>query len=325
VSAAVTNSVVQSVTLVRAGGLRVDILDKGATLQNIFVPTPRGPVNVLLNYPNKDDYARDPFFLGAIVGRYANRIRDARFKLHGRSVRLDANEEQSGHCLHGGERGFFAQRFALAASADGRAVECRYVSPHGDQGFPGRVDVLVTYSLLTDFSLGIDFVARAHSDTVLNLANHAYFNLDGRQRSIDGHMLKLHADFYTPADASGVPSGEIRSVAASKFDLRSGVSLANQFDHNFVLRDAGGELRDAAELYSADSGIRLCVRTTQPGLQLYTGDSLRTPFLPREGVCLEAQNYPDAPNQPGFPSAILAAGETYRQQTVYDFAAPEEP
>jgi aldose 1-epimerase len=267
----------------------------------------------------RSDYAFDPYFLGTTVGRYANRIRDACFELHGRSYKLDANEKRTGHCLHGGEHGLFAQRFAMAASDDGRTVECRYESPDGEQGFPGCVDVLVSYSLLTDFSLGIDFVARAHADTVLSLANHAYFNLDRQSRSIDAHVLKLHADFYTPADSTGIPTGEIRSVAASKFDLRDGSALANQFDHNFVLRDAGGELRDAAELYSADSGIRLRLQTTQPGLQLYTGDSLRAPFTARQGVCLEAQNYPNAPNQPGFPSASLAAGETYRQRTIYEF------
>ena len=315
---------VQSVTLASAGGLRVDILDKGATLQNIMVPTPLGPVNVLLNYPMADDYARDPYFLGTTVGRYANRIRDARFELHGQAYTLDANEKQTGHCLHGGEQGLFARRFAMAASDDGRTVHCRYESADGEQGFPGRVDVLVSYSLLTDFSLSIEFVARAHADTVLSLANHAYFNLDRRQRTIDAHRLRLHADFYTPADNSGIPSGEIRSVAASKFDLRAEVSLTERFDHNFVLREAGGELRDAAELYSPDSGIRMRLRTTQPGLQLYTGDSLRAPFVPRQGVCLEAQNFPDAPNQPGFPSAVLAAGESYRQQTIYEFTVRQK-
>jgi aldose 1-epimerase len=313
------NNAVQSVTLARAGGLRVDILDKGATLQNIIVPTPRGLVNVLLNYPMQDDYASDPYFLGTTVGRYANRIRDAQFELHGLSYKLDANEKQTGHCLHGGEHGLFAQRFAMTASGDGRTVECRYESPDGEQGFPGCVNVIVSYKLLTDFSLGIEFVARARADTVINLANHAYFNLDREHRRIDTHTLKLYADFYTPADSTGIPTGEIRSVAASKFDLRAAVSLANQFDHNFVLRDGHGELRDAAELYSDDSGIRMRLRTTQPGLQLYTGDSLRTPFMPRQGVCLEAQNFPDAPNQPGFPSARLAAGETYRHLTIYEF------
>jgi aldose 1-epimerase len=316
---AIAGNAVRSLTLSTAGGLSVDILDRGATLKNIYVPTPLGPVNVLLNYADKDDYARDPYFLGTTVGRYANRIRDARFKLNGQSFKLSANEKSTGHCLHGGEHGFFSRRWDIEASADGRSVECHYASADGEQGFPGYVEVIVSYSLLTDLALGIDFVVTAHADTVINLANHAYFNLDRQQRSIDAHTLKLYADFYTPADSSGIPTGEVRSVAASKFDLRAEVSLANQFDHNFVLRDAGGELRDAAELYSPDSGIRMRLQTTQPGLQLYTGDSLRLPFAPRQGVCLEAQNYPNAPNQPGFPSASLAAGETYRQRTIYEF------
>lgn len=322
---------IQSLSLEAPSGFGVDILDHGATLRAIRVPTSGGMISVLLSYPVIEDYARDLFYVGATVGRYANRIRDARIQIRGRRCVLDANEKATGHCLHGGTNGFHAQQWAMEKSAGGRVVECRHRSEDGDQGFPGCVDVSVKYRLLTDYSLSIDFTVKAYADTVVSLANHAYFNLDRNHRTIDTHDLKLQADYYTPADETGIPTGEIRSVTGTRFDFRDTAPLSlpkncdsrsNQFDNNFVLRDANGKLFDAAELYSPDSGIRMRLRTTQPGLQLYTGDHLREPFVPRQGLCLEAQNYPNSPNQPEFPSASLAAGETYRQQTVYEFIPP---
>jgi aldose 1-epimerase len=225
--------------------------------------------------------------------------------------------------LHGGSDGLYRQRFAIEQQPDSAELKCHLVSPAGAQGFPAELSVDVIYRLVGEFSLSIEFVATADAATVINLANHAYFNLGTSKGGIDGHRLGVVADRYTPVDKSGIPTGELASVQDTLFDLRQPVALAGKtFDHNFELRGEPGMLREAAALYSPDSGVGLSVRTTQPGLQVYTGDHLDQPFAPRRGVALEAQNFPDAPNQGGFPSAILRPGEVYRQQTIYEFKPP---
>jgi aldose 1-epimerase len=203
---------------------------------------------------------------------------------------------------------------------------CRYLSPDGECGFPGNLNVSINYQLDSDNRLVINYRATTDQDTVVSLANHAYFNLDREQRLIDTHQISIDATSYTPVDEDRIPTGELREVGASRFDLRQLTSLGEgenglQFDHNFVLPEGAGHLRRVAELYSPDSGLCLRVHTTQPGLQLYTGDYLTAPFHPRQGVCLEAQGFPDAPNQPAFPPARLAAGDLYRQTTIYEFLA----
>ncbi|MEL7187349.1 MAG: aldose epimerase family protein, partial [Pseudomonadota bacterium] len=210
----------------------------------------------------------------------------------------------------------------LAANESGDAVVCTLRSPHGEQGFPGTVDVAVTYRIEGPRSLAIDFYAETDRETILSLANHAYFNL-GDEDTIDDHTLLLHADEYTPADASLIPTGAIDPVDGTAFDLREPTSLGGAsprvFDTNFVVRGGAGLLREAAVLAATSSGLAMRIETTEPGLQLYTGDYLNEPFHPRQGVCLEAQNFPDAPNQPGFPSARLLPGAPYRSTTVLTF------
>ena len=317
---------IESVVLESAAGLRVTLLNLGATIQSIQVPTAVGAVDVILGFTNHDDYWADSEFLGSTVGRFANRIQGAGFSLGGRTYQLDANETSTGHCLHGGRAGFHKQFWTLEPTVDGTSAVCRYVSPDGDGGFPGNLEVSVTYQLDRDCRLVIDYRATADRDTVVSLANHAYFNLDRDQCTIDTHQISIDAASFTPVDEGRIPTGELRDVSASGFDLRQSTAIGDgvnglQFDHNFVLPESAGRLRRAAELYSPNSGLRLRVHTTQPGLQLYTGDHLTGPFHSRQGLCLEAQGFPDAPNQPTFPSARLAVGGLYRQTTIYEFLA----
>jgi aldose 1-epimerase len=298
--------------------LLVSIVDIGATIQSISVPTPRGRIDAVLSYAEPRDYRQDPYSLGSTVGPVANRIRNAEFKLNGVRYHLDANEAKRGNCLHGGRDGLNRQQFSLERDVSTPIIKCRTDLADGFGGFPGNRSFEVAYELLDEWSLAIDFNVRTDRDTVVNLANHAYFNLGGR---LDNHRLRVCSETYTPVDDSMIPTGELRDVHGSEFDLRELQSLSDrQFDHNFVLGESGGELRPAAELESPITGLRLTVLTTQPAIQVYTGDYLLNPFHPRQGICFEAQGFPNAPNQPNFPSIRLEAGATYKHRTIYRFA-----
>lgn len=305
----------------------------GATIQAIRVPTESGVVDAVLGYANLRDYLRDKFYMGATAGRFANRIAAARFRIDDNAFSVDPNETQTGNCLHGGREGFHQRFWQMHAPENEAAVQYSYVSPGGESGFPGKLEVTVKYQIVTDFSLVIDFKATTDSDTVVNLVNHAYFNLDKHQSSIDTHDIQIEADQYTPVDGAKIPSGEIRDVEATRFDLRRRTAMRTtsskddqrrRYDHNFVLKNADGTLRRVATLSSPQSGLAMHLHTTQAGLQLYTGEYLTDPFRPRAGLCLEAQGFPDAPNQPAFPSARLAPGDVYQHRTIYEFV-PGKP
>ncbi len=299
------------------GGLSVGICNVGATLASIRVPVAGREIDVLLGYDDPADYLADPYFLGSTIGRYANRLRNARVKISGKVCHLDANEQPAGHCLHGGSDGLHRQVFEIDKPSDKRLIRCRHISPDGTGGFPGNVEMVVTYSLIDAMTLRIEFEANSDAETILSVSNHAYFNLSAGEESADTHELRIHAAEYTPTDETMIPTGELLPVAGTQFDFntRRAISETN-YDVNFALAGAAGGLRNAAELFSAKSGVCLRMSTTQPGLQLYTGQHLGSPFVPRQGICLEAQNFPDAPNQPGFPCARLMPGETYRQSTI---------
>jgi aldose 1-epimerase len=319
---------VASVVLESASGFRVVVIDRGAAIAAIQVPVAEGIVDVALRYPRLEDYVNDSYYLGSTIGRFANRIANGRLNLNGGTYQLATDPEADGHCLHGGPVGLYRKTWLLDPDGASR-VKCRYIARHGEQGFPGRLDVSVTYQLLEDSALLIEYEATCDRETVVNLANHTYFNLDPDAKTICDHELSIHAERYTPVDDIKIPTGELRPVADSEFDFRSPVRLSSRmngsasYDHNFVLNRSSDRLREAATLFSPRSGIRLRLLTTQPGLQLYTGDGLAEPFHSRAGLCLEAQNFPDAPNQPGFPSATLNAGETYRQRSVLEFSTEQ--
>lgn len=322
---------IETITLRSPAGMEVTLLNLGASIQAIRVPTESGVVDAVLGYSNLDDYLGDNFYLGATVGRFANRIAAARFSIDGNTFSVDANE--SGNCLHGGKDGFHQHFWQMYSLENDAAIQYSYVSPDGESGFPGKVTVTVKYQLVNDYSLVIDYEATTDADTVLNLANHAYFNLDNHQQTIDSHAIQIEAEQYTPVDGEKIPTGEIHDVAGTDFDFRRSTALGTSgsgdgqqrvVDHNFVLEDGDGELRKVATLSSPQSGLAMHLHTTQVGLQFYTGDMLAEPFRPRAGLCLEAQAFPDAPNQPAFPSAQLAPGEVYKQRTIYEFV-PGKP
>ena len=204
--------------------MEVSLLNLGATIRSIRVPTDSGVIDAVLSYANLDDFLRDKFYIGTTAGRFANRIAGARFSIGEDSFSVDANEGRN--CLHGGKYGFNQHFWQVHSREEETAVEYSSVSPDGECGFPGKLEVTVKYQLVNDFSLVIDFEARTDADTVVNLCNHAYFNLDPQQESIDSHDIQIDADQYTPVDDELIPSGEIRDVENTRFDLRNRTALS---------------------------------------------------------------------------------------------------
>jgi aldose 1-epimerase len=307
-------------------GVTADILTYGATLHGFTVDgTP-----LVLALPDIAAYAGRHPYLGAIVGRYANRIAHGRFDLDGVSHTLAANE--GGTTLHGGPDGF-NRRVWTAAQLDDAAVRLTLTSPDGDQGFPGTLTVAVTYTLGEDGLLAIDYEARTDRPTVVNLTNHAYFNLGGAGSILD-HELQVDGDAYLPIDEAAIPLGPAAVVAGTPFDLRAPqrigdalkaddpqLAVAGGFDHCWLL-GLTGQIRRAARLSDPAGGRWLEVWTTEPGIQVYTGNRLDgTIGLPgrsyerHAGICLETQRLPNSPNEPAYPSATLRPGDTYRSRT----------
>jgi len=318
---------IHAITLTAPSGLRAEILTYGGILRRLQVPVNGTPVDVVLSLPDLAGYLRHGReHLGALVGRYANRIRRARFTLDGHEYQLDRNE---GHNhLHGGAQGFAHQRWALD-EAGARHVVLGYESPAGEGGYPGHLSVRARYEVTDD---GLHLICHAQTDaaTIVNLTHHPYFNLSGNPAlPADRHWLKIPADGYLPADTEGFPLGEIASVTDTPFDFRSGRTLAEASTPGHEqLRLAGGydrclalqpERTHSAHLYSPDSGISMRLASPMPGLQLYGGQG-----LPHElgisGLCLEPQHFPDAPNHAHFPSTVLHPGQEYVHQIDYRFA-----
>ena len=299
-----------------ADGLAVKIIASGAALAELWVPVGKRRINVVLGYSSADDYLHDSYYMGSTVGRYANRIAGAAATIAGQPYRFDANQQPGGHCLHGGNDGLHRQRWRLQVDKVETSVRCHLLSEHGAAGFPGNLEIEVTYRLLRGNTLQIDFHATSDSDTVLSLTDHAYFNLSG-EATIDEHELMLRADSFTPVDAENIPTGCVEPVQGTPFDWRRMQRLnGRELDQNFVLHN---DEQFAAILQSRRGGLAMGVKTTQPGLQVYTADALGAPFAARQGICLETQSYPDAPNQPHFPSSLLRAGEHYRHCTSFTF------
>lgn len=303
------------------GCLSCEILSYGATLRSLSVPDKAGVRrDVVLGYDSLADYESRDGYLGATVGRFANRIGGARFSLDGREYVLAANEGENQ--LHGGPVGFSHRVWTLEKAERERAVFA-LTSPDGEGGYPGNLTVRVSY-VLEGSSLHLVYEARSDADTLCSLTNHSYFNLSGHgSGSIEGQTLQLCAGRYTPVDAALIPTGEIAPVAGTELDFREPKHLKAGYDHNFVLT---GE----AKAHSAESGITMTVSTTMPALQLYTAGVLTertgkggTVYRRGQGFCLETQHFPDAPNRPSFPPALLRAGEPYRHETVFAFGTAE--
>lgn len=314
------------IALNKGTGLEVELLPFGATIRSIRL----FGQELTLNYPQAADYQTDEFYLGATAGRVANRIAKGRFELNGVAYQLDCNNGPN-H-LHGGVTGFNRQHWQVLKQQPD-SVQLYLRSADGDQGYPGALQVWQQFRIV-DQQLELSFLALSNKDTVLNLTNHCYFNLNNDGTSIENHQLQLTATHYLPTDEHAIPTGERCAVAGSAFDFivakllgpalqqqDQQLALAHGFDHCFIWQGAdAAELKLMALLSSEQSGRQLEVFSTQPGLQLYTGNFLASPFAPRQGICLEAQGWPDAINQLGFPSTLLKAGELYQQQIVYKFS-----
>ena len=335
-------------TLANAAGFRAEISDYGGTVVRLFAPDRRGELaDVVLGFDRVEDYvARSPYF-GCLIGRVGNRIADGTFSLNGRRYTLAKNNTPGGiPChLHGGTRGFDKVRWTAerADTTDGAGLRLHYRSADGEEGYPGNLDVTVTYRVTPDNALRIDYAATTDQPTPVNLTNHSYFNLAGHDAgTVLGHALTIHAGGYIPVNAGLIPLGRIDPVAGTPFDFRAPhtlgdrIEVANEqlrfaggYDHNYAIDRSGEGLVPAATAFEPKTGRLLEVLTTEPGLQFYSGNFLDGSFAGkngciyqrRDGFCLETQHFPDAPNQPAFPSTILQPGATLRSTTIYRFSA----
>jgi aldose 1-epimerase len=334
---------VEQIELANASGVRMSVLSYGGVIRTLHVPDRHGQLaDVTLGYDTLDGYLTDQAYLGALVGRVANRIRAGRMTVNGRPLTLAQNAD--GNHLHGGVRGFDKAVWTMEPfERDGAAgVVLTHVSPDGDEGYPGTLHAQVTYTLDDTDRLRVDYLATTDAVTPVNLTQHAYFNLHGAGiGDVLDHELTLPATRFTPVDDALIPTGELRAVQGTPFDFttphaigeRIGeadeqLRLARGYDHNFVVdRDAPDELALAARLTEPVSGRGVDVYTTEPGIQLYSGNFLDGRAIGkgghayrfRTGLALETQHFPDAPNHPDFPSIMLRPGEEYRTSTVYHF------
>jgi aldose 1-epimerase len=320
--------------------IEVRVMAYGAKLVSIRTPDRAGKVaDVVLGYDTLQGYLDDTkTHFGSIVGRFGNRIALGQFSIDGKAYQVPVNNGRN--ALHGGPMGF--DRYVWQAHEVKDGVEFTHVSPDGDMGFPGTLTAKVRYTLEGN-TLRIDYSATTDKATVLNLTNHAYFNLRGDDKGdILGQQMELNADKYTPVNADLIPLGELASVAGTPLDFRKPaiigarisddneqLKLGGGYDHNFVVNGSAGTLRLAAIASDPESGRQMTVETTEPGVQFYSGNFLDGTFTgrhgvkytPRTGFCLETQHFPDSPNQPNFPSAVLRPGTTFHSATTFAFSA----
>lgn len=325
-------------TLSNDKGMTVKITNLGGTVTSILVPDKKGNIGeVTLGYDHLESYLKNPPFFGCLVGRYANRIAGAKFQLNGQEFSLAVNNGPN-H-LHGGPTGFHTTLWQAKTIQGSNKVSLvlSHTSPDGHEGFPGNLTCEVTYSLSNDNNLEIDYTATTDKPTIVNLTNHAYFNLkDGGETDILDHVLQINAEEYTVKNDVDIPTGAFAKVAGTPLDFRAPTSLKRNlatagkgfekgFDHNFVLANQS-ELKEVALVADHSSGRTMKVFTTCPGVQLYSAGFLNNEtgrngiiYRPFHGLCLETQHYPDSPNHPHFPTTTLLPGDQYHERTVYQF------
>ena len=327
-------------TLKNASGMEVKVTNYGGVITEIRVADRAGKFDdVTLGFGSLEGYIPTGPNFGALIGRYGNRIGNAQFKLDGQTYKLAANNGKNS--LHGGLQGFHhalwnAEPFERPGEV---GLVLTHVSPDGDEGYPGTLNVRVTYTLTDKNELAFDYRATTDKPTVLNLTQHAYFNLAGHASGdILGHEVVINADRYTPVDAGLIPTGELASVEGTPFDFRTKtpigaridadhpqIKMGGGYDHNWVLNRTGDGLQFAARVEEPTTGRTMEIHTTEPGLQFYTGNFLdgtdtgKGKYAKRAGFCMETQHYPDSPNKPSFPSTVLRPGEEYNTRTVYTF------
>jgi aldose 1-epimerase len=311
------------------GALRASILSYGAVIRDITFDTGDGPRHRVLGFARPQDYLGQPIYFGAVAGRYGNRIAGGRFVIDGQVHQLSINEKGRNH-LHGGKRGFSHHVWSVIDHGPAH-VTLELVSPHGDEGYPGRLTTRCTYRVTGDNILQITLQAETDAPTIVNLATHSFFNLDGTQE-VGGHLLEIPAEAYLPVDGDLIPTGEIVSVAGTVFDFRTPRALKGDviYDHNFVIaRQRRADLHMMARLDGLLTRTRLEIHSTEPGLQFYDGNEIDAPmpgwdgkpYGRHAGICLEPQFFPDSPNHPNFTDAVLRPGTPYQQKTEYRFSA----
>ena len=334
---------VEAVTLTNGAGMSAKIMTLGATLQSLIVPDKAGHKDdVVLGYDTAQEYLTRPNFFGASVGRYANRIAKGKFSLDGKTFTLATNDGPNS--LHGGLKGFDKRMWKIDSVSNGpdAKVVLSYTSADGEEGFPGEMKVTATYSLNEQNELKLEYRATTSKPTVLNLTNHSYFNLSGNDaRDVMGNMVTLHAERFTPVDATLIPTGERRAVAGSPFDFRTAhrvgdrirdakdqqIRFGRGYDHNFIVDGAAGSLRPAAVVADPVSGRTMEMSVTAPGIQFYTGNFMDGTFFGKnqrayrqgDAICLEPGVFPDSPNHADFPTARLNPGQNYVNTIVYKF------
>ena len=323
-------------------GAEACVTNWGGRLVSVMVPDKNGELtDVVLGYDNIEQYVANPDNnYGGLIGRYGNRIANAKFTLDGAEYNLPQNN--NGHCLHGGPKGYHAVVWD-AKQIDNQTLELTYLSPDGEAGFPGNLSVKVTYKLTDDNAVDIRYEATTDKATVVNLTNHSYFNLSGVPGSqILDHQIMIDADTFTAVDETLIPTGVFEPVEGTPMDLRQLVTVGDDidnpyqqlaygggYDHNWVLNNGGDITKVAAKVVAPTSGIVMEVYTNEPGIQFYAGNmmakagdkgKLGVVYPVRGALCLETQHYPDSPNQPNFPSVVVRPGETYKSECIYKFS-----
>lgn len=327
-------------TLTNSSGLQIGVIDLGATIVNLMAPDRDGQfADIVLGFDNPQQYITDSPYFGTVVGRYGNRIANGQFELDGETYTLAKNN--SGHHLHGGDVGFDKRLWTVTSSNPNR-LEMKLVSPDGDEGYPGKLTVRVTYTLDEDNRLTVDYYATTDKPTVVNLTQHSYFNLAGHSAgSAMDHELLINAERYTEVDSELIPTGQLPYVVGTPLDFRQPVAVGARidekypqlvngggYDHNWVLTEkAASGSEPAAKVRDPKTGRTLVIYTEEPGIQFYAGNFLDGSIVGKEGavynyrntVVLETQHFPDSPNQPDFPSTRLDPGEVYKTRTVFEF------
>ena len=327
-------------TLTNANGMEVCITNFGGRIVSVMVPDRDGVMrDVVLGFDSIADYVKYPSDFGATIGRYANRIGQGKFSLDGVDYQLPTNNY--GHCLHGGPKGFQYRVFD-AVQPDQHTLKLSYLSKDGEEGFPGNLNCTVTFTLTDDNAIDIQYGAETDKPTIVNLTNHSYFNLDGDpSRDNSEYLLMVDADNYTPVDSTFMTTGEIVTVEGTPMDFRQPTAVGARidddfdqlknglgYDHNWVLNTKGDDSRACATLVSPKTGIKLEVFTNEPGIQVYAGNFLDGTLRGKKGitygrrasVCLETQKYPDTPNKPEWPTAVLRPGEKYDSHCIFRFS-----
>jgi aldose 1-epimerase len=324
-------------TITNAKGMQVSIINYGGAVAKIITPDKNGAMgDVVTGFDSLDGFLQKgvPYF-GALIGRYGNRIAKGKFTLDGKEYTLAGNDH--GNSLHGGNKGFDKVYWNIEKQTGDSSLKLTYESKDGEEGYPGKLDVTVIYTLGADNSLKIDYTATTDKATPINLTNHSYFNLSaGKDSTILNHELELKANKYTPVNDGLIPTGKIEDVKGGPMDFTTAkaigkdiASVKGGFDHNWVLNKTGTTLEKVAGLYEPNSGRYMEVLTTEPGIQFYSGNFLDgtltntkngMKYVKHAALCLETQHFPDSPNQPSFPSTILKPGETYKHTTVYKFS-----